>query len=473
GKQDRIVATASPRRSEFAGGIARTVARRPGAVALTLLTLGVALGSQAPRVELEDNLMEMEAEGLESVALQDVMVDEFGLAPDVLYLISEDRSELPSMVDDLEDLESVKTVDAITNWWPMEDEQAQRVTYLRDIRGNLAAWQSSAEPELDLLIEELYRLEANLVEMGDLAVLGGTDRAAFALNRATGLDADGTKVAPSVFDRLFATLESGEGYSDSLVVYRDAFSHRLAERLSEMAGAEEVTLDNLPPATRDTFLSRDGASTLATISPRRNPWHGRYRTVFTAQVATVTDRGTGMILAADQLTDIAQRDGVRAMIAALIAVCAILLIDFGNLRLVALTFAPLLLAFASLYGVMALFDIKFDFINIIAIPLLVGIGVDNSVHINHRYLLEGRGNMATALSRTGSAVALTTATTMIGFASFIPSIMRAMRSTGIVLTVAMALAFIYAVLFHPAVLVIASERWKWNLSPRLFGKEDR
>lgn len=74
--------------------------------------------------------------------------------------------------------------------------------------------------------------------------------------------------------------------------------------------------------------------------------------------------------------------------------------------------------------------------------------------------------MKRTLAGTGTAVALTTITTMIGFASFIPSVMRAMRSTGIVLTLAMALAFIYSVCFYPAVLALAVERWGWRLGSR-------
>ncbi len=471
GKVDTVIGQKAVVSSDFVDGVGQVIARRPGAVALALLILGVALGSQAPNVTVETNLMELQAEGLESIELQDTLVEEFGAAPDTLYLISDDRNELPSLVDDLEDLESVKAVDTITHWWPTDAQQAKRRPYLRDIRDGLDEWGSGGEPDLDLLTEELYRLEANLVEMGDLAVLGGTDRVAFALNRVTGLDDDGRKVATSVFDRLFAVLESDGADSAAVAAYRDAFSPRLRDRVYRMAGVDRVTLADLPTMTTDTFLPRSGSSTLTSISPRRNPWDGEYRSIFTAQVGTVTERGTGMILAADQLMEVAQNDGGRAMIAALVAVFIILLFDFRNLKLAGLTFAPLVLAFVSLYGVMAIFDIKFDFLNIIAIPLLVGIGVDNTVHINHRYLIEGRGEMRTALARTGSAVALTTITTMIGFASFIPSIMRAMRSTGIVLTVAMALSFIYAVLFHPAVLVIAAERWGWNLRPNTSRKE--
>jgi predicted RND superfamily exporter protein len=466
-------------RSDFMGVLGRRVAGRPVAFAAALLAIGLVLAVFAPGVELEDNLMNMEAKGLESVELQDLMVEEFGAAPDMLYLIVEEheRDGLPRMVGELEDLDSVKFAEAITDWWPTDDQIAERGPWLeriRDAAPGTGDTGGSGGPDPELVLEELYRLEANLVEMGDLAILGGTDRAAFALNRITGLDDDGNRVEESVFDRLFAVLEADptdDGTTAALSAYQERFSPLLARRVAGMADAAPLLPEELPPMTRDAFLSREGNASLVTISPRQNPWEGRYRNVFTAQVNSVTDRGTGMILAADQLTNIAEKDSVRSLIAALSAVFLILLADFRNLRLTGITFLPLGLSFASLYGLMAVFGIKFDFVNIIAIPLLVGIGIDYAVHINHRYLVEGRGRMDLALARTGTAVALTTITTMIGFSSFIPSIMRAMRSTGIVLTLAMALAFIYSILFHPAVLVLSAERLGWNLSPRIGVKE--
>ena len=64
----------------------------------------------------------------------------------------------------------------------------------------------------------------------------------------------------------------------------------------------------------------------------------------------------------------------------------------------------------------------------------------------------------TSVNQTLSRTLLTSLTTIIGFGSFIPSIMRAMRSTGIVLSLAMALAFIYSLTFHPALLSIVFEK---------------
>ncbi len=472
GKTDPMLHRKTRIRSDFADGLGLRVTRRPGLWVAVLLTIAVLLATQAPKVTLEDNLMEMEAKGLMSIELQDVMTREFGAAPDVLYLISDDRNELPDLVEALKDLDSVKDVSAITQWWPTDEQKERRLPWLEELgnrsdRGSdpaaLSGGGLSESIEADLVLEELYRLEANLIEMGDLAVLGGSDRLAYLLNRITGLNMDGEKVKDSVFDSLFDSLESGEYRGGGLEAFQEEFSPRLEDRVTAMASTDDIRMEDLPPMVRDTFLSITDESTLVTIAPRLNPWEGRFRTIFSAQVASVTDRGTGMILAADQLIQIADSDGKKSMVAALIAVFFILLLDFRNLKLTLLTFIPLLMSFASLFGLMSLFGIKFDFLNIISIPLLVGIGIDDSVHINHRYLREGRGEMHTALAGTGSAVALTTITTMIGFASFIPSIMRAMRSTGIVLTMAMGLAFVYSICFHPALMVLVNERLGWSL----------
>ena len=175
-----------------------------------------------------------------------------------------------------------------------------------------------------------------------------------------------------------------------------------------------------------------------------------------------------MILAADQMTQIAEVDAVKASIIAFIVIFLLLLLDFKNIKLSLITMLPLTFSLFSLFGIMALTGIKFDFVNVIGIPLVIGIGIDDAVHISHRYLYEGKGKINTVITKTGAAIFMTSLTTMIGFASFIPSIMRAMRSTGIVLTIAIGLAFVFSILFHSSLIVVIGEKlnlnflpWKW------------
>ncbi|MCK5197464.1 MAG: MMPL family transporter, partial [Spirochaetales bacterium] len=313
----------------------------------------------------------------------------------------------------------------------------------------------------------LYRLEMNLMEMGDMAYMGNLNRLVNTLGTITGIDEDGIKIKETSFDRLFEMLESNTdiGTSPTMKSLQSDIFGKMNQKIRTMASTDKISLDMLPSNIRDSLISKDGESYLISISPTQNPWEGAYRDIFTDQMESVTDKGTGMILVGDQMNLMAQEDGRRASIFALIAVFLILLADFKNIKLAVITMLPLLSSFLTLFGIMALTGIKFDFINIIVVPLLIGIGIDNAVHINHRYLREGKGKMDFVIARTGTALLMTTLTTVFGFASFIPSIMRAMRSTGIVLSLAMAIAFLFSVLFHPAVLIIVTEKLGLNINP--------
>lgn len=442
------------------------IVARPSLFVIVMLALSIALATQAGKVTLIDNLMEMEAEGLESVELQDRMVEEFAMAPDYLMVRSSDLEELRALEKKFKKLASIKRVDSLVPYHPSKGETAERAAEIETVRSVVSASKSRGTPDAEALAQEIIRLETNLVEMSDLAFMAGLDRMENKLNYLTGRNEDGEKVRESSIDRLIVALESGPdptGATEEIAEFQKSFVARLREKLLRMANPEPVSLDMVPEVIRESYVSKDGKDYIMSLIPTQNPWEGDFREVYVQQISTYTDRATGMLLAADQMNEIAETDGIRAAVASLVAIFVLLLMDFRNFKLSILTLLPLLLSFTSLFGIMAATGIRFDFVNIISVPLLIGIGIDDAVHINHRYLIEGKGKMNLVVSKTGVAVLMTTVTTIIGFASFIPSVMRAMRSTGVVLSIAMALAFLFSVLFHPALLVIMSEKLGWNI----------
>lgn len=465
GKSENKIFRTVKIRSDAASGIGKLLVKTPVLFAVAMFAIGIIFAVQAPRVELETNLMEMEAEGLESIILQDVLVDEFGMAPDSLSIISSDIAELKEMGDRLDDLSSVKTADSLGPYYVSPSDIESRGVLIREFSDRLQTVEPGDSIDESLLLDELYRLEQNLIEMGDMAYMGNMNKLLHTIGIVTGFNDDGDKVSESSFDRLFSLLENDEASGSSLTELQRRMVPILKNKLLTMASDDPVSLDMLPSDLKDSYISRDGTQYLMNIIPTQNPWEGDFRDIYNKQISTVTDRGTGMILAGDQLTFMAEQDGVKAAIVALIVVFLILLLDFRNTKLVIMTMVSLLLSFLTLFGFMAIAGIKFDFLNIIVVPLLIGIGVDNAVHINHRYLYEGKGRMAVVISKTGTALLLTSLTTIVGFASFIPSVMRAMRSTGIVLSIAMAIAFTFSVLFHPALIIIVSEKLGLNLNP--------
>ncbi len=476
GKTDPMLTRKSRIKSNFTSGIGEALSKAPLLFLLITLGLGLFFSLFAGGIRVEDNLMKLEATGLKSIELQDEMIDEFGQAPDVLYLrtdLTEEALETISKeAEELRDLASVKSVSTITDVMPTHTQRERRLPYLKGIRTTVANQQSAGTSSISsastsALLEELYRLESNLVEMGDMLILGGSSPSvAFALNRITGRDNDGKKVGETYFDALFNSLEEGGSDVPQRVgEFQSIFTPQLQERIYRMANPEEITLKTLPPVIRDSFVATDQMSGLTIVSPTKNPWEGGFRNIFASQVQTITDEGTALIFAADSFISATETDSVITLVGAIIAVFCVLLIDFRNLKLVILSFIPLFLAMGSLFGLMALIDLKLNFMNMIAIPLLIGMGIDISVHINHRYLQEGKGGMKTTIGETGTAIAITTLTTIIGFASFITSIVQGLRGLGIILTLAMALAFLFSTLFHPALLIMVSEKWGWDLSP--------
>uniref|UniRef100_UPI00356287D6 MMPL family transporter n=1 Tax=Ilyobacter sp. TaxID=3100343 RepID=UPI00356287D6 len=94
-------------------------------------------------------------------------------------------------------------------------------------------------------------------------------------------------------------------------------------------------------------------------------------------------------------------------------------------------------------GVMGWTGFKFDMVNIIGVPLIIGIGVDDGVHIIHRYLAEK--NIFEAVRSTGKAVTLTTITTIAAFGTLMLARYRGFVHFGLLLTIGVGFAYLLTI----------------------------
>jgi len=450
-----------------ASGLGTLLVKSPLVIGLIMVALVAGLSLFSGRIGLQTNIMKMEAKGLESINLQDEMIKEFGMAPDGMSIISSNPQELKMLSPKLKKLSSVKRVESIVPYITTDQEVKARTQLIEKFKEHLFREADMKNENIDsgYLLKQLNRLEDNFLELSDLAYMGNMNKISKILSNVTGRNTDGVKVRKTSFDTLDTLLKTNTFNRKTLADLQLKIQKGLIQRLSLMTSVVPVTVAMVPLSIRDSYVSKDGTKYLATIVPTQNPWNGGFRKIYTTQIKTVTNKATGMVLAGDQLSVMANQDGIRSSIGAVIIIFLILLIDFRNLKLALLTLIPLAASFLALFGIMGLAGIKFDFVNIIAVPLLIGIGIDDAVHINHRYLLEGKGSMGKVIGKTGTALLLTSLTTIIGFASFIPSPMRGMKSTGIVLSLAMAIAFINSVLLHPSIIIILTEKLHLNINP--------
>jgi predicted RND superfamily exporter protein len=139
-------------------------------------------------------------------------------------------------------------------------------------------------------------------------------------------------------------------------------------------------------------------------------------------------RCTSNELIALQLRGMVKRDFTLLAPLALAVVLALLFLHFRNPRWVGMTLTPLLAGVAYMLGASALLGLDLNPANAVAIPLILGIGIDDGIHIVHRY--RERKDVGQAVRLTGRAVIMTSLTTMVGFGSLSTSHFPALASLG-------------------------------------------
>lgn len=111
-----------------------------------------------------------------------------------------------------------------------------------------------------------------------------------------------------------------------------------------------------------------------------------------------------------------QRDGPRVFLYAGLAVLGLLLVDLLSISGALLCFFSLGLGLTWALGLMQLLDLRLGVYNMLVVPTVLGIGIDGSVHLYHRYLRLGGDYALRPLGHTGAAVIASAVTTAAGFA---------------------------------------------------------
>jgi predicted RND superfamily exporter protein len=149
---------------------------------------------------------------------------------------------------------------------------------------------------------------------------------------------------------------------------------------------------------------------------------------------------------------IAGRDGRNAIILTIVIVFFMLWIDFRKPWYALMALIPLGLGAFWMVGIMNAAGMMMNFMTLMGVPLIIGIGIDDGVHIMHRWKYEGIGKLKTIFSSTGKAVLLTSATTMLAFGSMIFSVFPAWAWFGGSLFIGVGACFLTTVIILPGII---------------------
>ncbi|MBC8214918.1 MAG: MMPL family transporter, partial [Candidatus Marinimicrobia bacterium] len=421
-----------------------------GAVVLTGL-----LTWSAFNITFDYNFMNIEPEGIPSITLQDTVLDKFDLSMDFAYLVAVGEDESRFLAEQAKEYSSVATVEDISLYLPSAEEQEKRKPHIKEIQHLISSAKTTqlyTLEDLNMLNQEIERLEMNIMEMQVLAFLGRQDKVDQKCRMLAG-DPD-YEPTETIFTRLKSLMDS----QDKVVLvglnsFQNDYSDYFKKRVLKMTNMDPISLENLPVSILDRYSNRDRTLFLVTVLPGHNIWQdAKFLDRFTDDLEEISTRATGFPPVFRALIDIIGRDGRNAALLTIIVVFFLLWIDFRHPGHALMAMIPLAAGMVWMVGIMALVGKQLDVVNVMGIPMILGIGIDDGVHIVHRWRREGFDSVRTVFSSTGKAILLTSLTTILAFGSLVFSIWRGYGSLGIALSIGVTTCFLATILIIPAVM---------------------
>ncbi len=220
------------------------------------------------------------------------------------------------------------------------------------------------------------------------------------------------------------------------------------DRLRTALSADPVTLASIPPdIARDWLLPSGQARVQATPKDLGTGSRGLRR--FVREVTQIAPDAGGPAVTIEATSDTIVGAFRDAAIYAVLAIAVILGVALRRLRDVALVLAPLILSALLTLLVAVLLPLPLNFANIIALPLLLGVGVSFNIYFVMNWRDGRRMLLGSAAAR---AIVLSALTTGTAFGSLALSAHPGTRSMGDLLLISLACTLVASLVFIPALL---------------------
>jgi predicted RND superfamily exporter protein len=422
-------------------------------IAAALVISGL-LAWSALSIKWDYDFRKMEPKGLPSVELIDTILEKFDLGMEYAMLLTDSLEESRTLAEEYREISTVALVKDISPYLPTTDEQEKRRAHVADIHNRMSTAplkSAIASHELSVLREEIERLEMNLIEIQDMAFLGGQDKVDNKCKKIVG-DPENPD-SRNLIQELLQSIDAQEEESiQRLSRFQDRFAPRFKESVLLMSSTEPIRLEDLPDTILDGYTNPDRNKYLLTIYPSGDIYNGEFLNRFVEDLERVSEKATGMPSLSVSLVNVFGRDGRNAVLLTLVIVFLLLWLDFKKAGYALTAMIPLALGVFWMVGLMNLTGIALTIMSVIGLPLIIGIGIDDGVHIIHRWEHEGNGRIRTVFSSTGKAILLTSLTTMLAFGSMVFSVMPAWGQFGGALFYGVGACFLTTVVILPAIL---------------------
>jgi hopanoid biosynthesis associated RND transporter like protein HpnN len=397
-------------------------------------------------VKFDYNLLNLQAHGTEAVKYEMKVIEQAGRSAWSVALLTDSLEETIKKHHALEKLSAVGNVESIVSLLP--ENQKEKIEYIKELRPFLR----------DLTVK------AEVSQVSQPSLIKTMKKIRFKLQ---GKEDKGEVAEARKLSQVF--LDVSEEQSVEITEKRlNKFSEYLFADYRDKVADLKMNIDvspvsvaEIPKSLRKRYVSQNGVY-LITVYPSVDVWNIDQREEFLRQLRQVDTSATGNAIHMFESTRL-MRDGyVQGGLYALVAIFIYILISFGNVRTTLIVLLPVVVGSIWTVGIMGLLGIAFNLANLVILPLIIGVGVVNGIHIVHRYREETDKSINILSKSTGRGVVLSSLTTMIGFGSLMVADYQGVYSLGLILTLGVGCCLLASITVLPCVLKHCTDKG-WEL----------
>jgi hypothetical protein len=233
----------------------------------------------------------------------------------------------------------------------------------------------------------------------------------------------------------------------------------LLDQMRSLLQAEPVTIDSLPPQLKADWISKTGQARVQ-VFPKGPSNDNPTLVRFSQAVREAAPNASGGPISVQEAGNTISLAFIEAGVLSFAAITILLLIVLRSMRETAFTLAPIVLSIFLTLGTCVVIGQPINFANIIAFPLLFGVGVAFHIYFVMAWRDGARDLLQSSLAR---AVFFSALTTGAAFGSLMLSSHPGTASMGKILMISLVWTLVCALLFEPALLGPPAKRGSQTL----------
>ena len=424
----RTTGEAHPIGYRWAAPVDRFLLTRRKTVVFAAAILAIAAMASLPWLRFDFNPLNLQSRNAEAVSTLFDLMNDPSSTPYTIEVLEPSIAQAADIAKKLGALPEVGQTVTVDSFVP--DDQDAKIAIIQDARTLLAPtlYPSSIRPPSNdqAVLNATKDFDKDVKPLGDRG-----DASAARLSKA-----------------LDAVIARGPSVLPALIQNLSASAARRLDELRESLTPRKVTLASVPAEVKADWVTSDGRARVE-IFPKGNVSKNTALVAFVNAVRTVAPDATGTPVTIQESAATVIHAFATAGIIALIAIAILLFIVLRRITDVALVLAPLLLAGLLTLATGVVVHLPLNYANIIALPLLLGIGVSFDIYFVMRWRA---GNGDLLQSSTARAILFSALTTGTAFGSLALSNHPGTAEMGKLLMLALAYTLLCTFILLPALL---------------------